>query len=130
MDHKEDFFLSEEVAEWIGLKKSEYLSKLIMQMIAGDFGFEEFHLYDYLIPQTIGEPDRAYEDKSDSYPLRTCVRTYAQKITFHHVVIGALIHDGATKTDVLIPVLSFVTKKEEVVREWTAGESLPRPTLN
>jgi len=62
MDTKESFFLTEEAANWIGQKKSEYLSVLINLSSRDDFGFEEYHLYDHLIPQTIEHPDQLFDD--------------------------------------------------------------------
>ncbi len=130
MDSKEDFFLDEETAEWVAQKKSEYLSKLILQMGDGDFGFEEFHQFDYLIPGTIGDPDRSYEDTSEDWPLRTCVKTYAESGNFHQVVVGAIIRDKNSKGDIFVPVLTFVTRKSEVVHEWTTGPTHSRHDLN
>lgn len=129
MDTKEDFFLTEEAAEWIGQKKSEYLSKLIMQLGEDDFRFEEFHLFDHLIPETIGGPDRAFEDRSDTWVLRTSIRSYQNEFTFHQIVVGALIPEK-NGAEVLVPVISFVTKKVAVVKEWSVGESITHPTLN
>jgi hypothetical protein len=130
LNTKEDFFLSEEAAEWIGLKKSEYLSLLIAQLSDDDFGFEEFHDYDEFIPQTIGQPDRMYQDSSGLFRLRTCMRTYSELTHFHHIVIGALIPDQDSGDEVFVPVLSFVTRKESLVRQWSIGEELGRPLLN
>ncbi len=130
MDRKEEFYLTEEAAEWIGLKKSEYLSKLIMQVGEGDFDFEEFHRFDNLIPGTIQDPDRSYQDSSDTFTIMVFVKTYMEKQSFHQVVVAAALPDGNTKSEVLVPVLTFVTKKEEVVKQWTTGGPLIRRTLS
>ncbi len=130
MDHKEDFLLSEEAAEWIGLKKSEYLSKLIVQISSSDIGFEQYHEFDHLIPETLLHPDRAYEDDSETYKLRISVRTWEDKFPFHQIVLTAMIPDLTSKQDVHVPVLTFVTRSAEVLKEWCFGNPLPRPTLN
>lgn len=129
MDTKEDFFLTEEAAEWIAQKKSEYLSELVGQIAGDDFGFEEFHLFDHLIPQTISGPDRAFDDKSDTWVIRVMVRSYQNQFTFHHIVVGALIPEKQG-SEVLVPIISFVTKRAEVVKAWSRGEPLARPTLS
>jgi len=117
MDTKENFFLTEEAANWIGQKKSEYLSILINLSSRDDFGFEEYHLYDHLILQTIEHPDQTFDDNSDTYRIRLYLHTYQEKITFHQIVLGALIPDQ-NRVDVFIPVITFVTKNQGMVTHW------------
>lgn len=128
MEKRDDFFIPEDVAEWIGLKKSEYLSRLIEQCDPDDFGFEQFHLYDQYIAGTIENPDKAYEDEVDGFKLRTYVRSYRVSTDFHQVVIGMVMDDK--EANVFIPILSFVSKKDELVKEFCVGEVITRPTLN
>lgn len=130
MEKREDFFIPEDAAEWIGLKKSEYLSSLIQKQPADDLKFEEFHLFDGHIPSTIENPDKAFEYKEDDQVLRVYVRTYVERAKFHQVVIGVLIDDKQNKAAVFVPILCFVSKSDEVVREFCKGEVITRPTLN
>ncbi len=130
MDTKEEFFVPDEVAEWIGLKKSEYLSTLIELSIPGDFGFEEYHQFNHLVPDTIQDPDKSFEDEADSYDLRTYVKSYSRPVLFHQVVIGIMLPDLKNKAEVLIPVLCFVSKKDEIVKRFSVGKVLSRHTLN
>ena len=130
MEKRDDFFIPEEIAEWIGLKKSEYLSRLIQNQTENDFKFEEFHLYDGHIPTTIENPDKAFEFEEDEYTLRTYLRSYNDKGTFHQVVIGVLVDDKKNMADVFVPILCFVTKNEGLIREFTHGEVIARPILN
>lgn len=121
------FILSEEAAEWIGLKKSEYLSKLIENLRSGDFGFEDFHRFDYLIQQTMETPDHVYDLKSD-YPIRTYIKTYADKTTFHQLVIGAVFPNKSG--EVFVPILAMVTKFQEVAKLMEEGTPSRGPLLN
>lgn len=130
MDTKDEFFIPEEVIEWIGQKKSEYLSKLIELVSDDDFGFEDYHQFDQHIPETIGEADRVFEETVDSQIIRTCVKTYVQDKRFHQVVLGTVIPDENSEAMVFVPILSFVTNKDELVREFADGEAVSRPTLN
>lgn len=130
MDHKEEFFLPEEAVEWIGLKKSELLSQLIENSPVGDFGFEEIQQFDHLIPSTIQEPDRAYLKNNEDYQLRTYVRTYQQMEQFHQVVIGGVFPDKNGQEEVFVPILIFISRKEEVVQIFAVGENLVRQVLN
>ncbi len=131
MDRPEDdFLISEEMAEWLGQKKSEYLSNLIQQMAADDFGFEEFQRFDRLLTGTIEDPDRAYGFEEDGQELRTYVKTYHQGEKVHQVLIGVLLPDKAKDAQVLVPIISFVSRKDDLVKLFTKGKVITRPTLN
>lgn len=130
MGEKDEFYIPEEVAEWIGLKKSEYLSKLIENQVPGDLGFEDYHLYDTSIPQTIEKPDKVYETTIDHIKVRTYLRTYQVSFLFHQIIIGAVIPDKASGNEVYVPILSFVTKMGELVSEFCQGEVKTHHTLN
>jgi hypothetical protein len=130
MEKKEDFYIPEDIAEWINLKKSEYLSKLIQLQPSNDIGFEEFHLYDQHIPGTIEAPDKSYQSEEDDEVIRTYIKSYGEKTNFHQVVVGVLIDDSANKANVFVPILSFVTRADEVVKEFCVGDVVKRPTLN
>ena len=130
MEKREDFTIPEDVAEWIGLKKSDYLSKLIGLLGADDFGFEEFHLFDDKIPETIETPDRAYEEMQDGFKVRTYIKSYSGKVSFHQIILGALVNDDELNATVFIPILSFVSRKDDLVKEFSVGNVITRQTLN
>ncbi len=130
MAEKDSFYIPEEVAEWIGLKKSEYLSKLIEKSSPDDLGFEDYHRYDAGIPGTIEKPDKTFETIIDHIKVRTYLRTYQEKFAYHQIVIGAVIPDKSSGNEVYVPILSFVTKKNELVREFCQGEVKNHYTLN
>lgn len=129
MDQRDDFYLPEETIEWLGLKKSEYLSVLIEKQKSDDFSFADYGRYDHLLPQTISGADRSCDEVVDSYQVRTYVRTYHQQEYFHQLVIGALIPDQQDAL-VFVPIISFVTRDENLVRFFTEGRSGERPPLN
>ena len=129
MEKREDFYIPEETAEWIGLKKSEYLSKVIEIQDAADIGFEEFHLFDDFVMGTIERPDKTYEFEDDRQRIRSYVKTYAEKGSFHQVVVGVMLNDQ-DKAWVFIPILTFVTKNEKLVKEFGKGEAILTHTLN
>lgn len=120
MDTRDDFYLPEDVLEWISLKKSEYLSVLIEKVKSSDFGFEEFQRFDYLIPGTIEVPDSIYEKEEDSYLVRTYIRSYQEDLFFHQLVIGLIILDQEN-VPVFVPIITFVTKDSELVRNFSFG---------
>jgi hypothetical protein len=130
LDQGEEFYLPEEAAEWIGLKKSEFLSRLIELGTKDDFGFEEIHQYNHLVPSTIEFPDRSYEITDDSYRIRTYVRTYQEKELFHQVVIGGVFEDPEREEEIFFPILIFISRKEEVVQAFSQGNNLVKQTLN
>jgi len=121
LDEQDEFWLSEEMAEWLGLKKSEYLSKLIENQRADDYVFEEFIRYEKLVPDTIQHPDRVYERVEDDQRVRTYVRTYEDKL--HQIVVGALIADTKSGNDVFVPIINFITNSIELAQLFGQGES-------
>jgi hypothetical protein len=130
VSEEEKYSIPEEVEEWIGLKKSEYLSKLIENVKEGDFGFEEYHLFDHKIQETVEHPDRSFEGTDDSYVIQTFIRTYSDEKMFHHVVVGSTYVDKKNEVEVFLPILSFVTRSENVVGVFSVGTPKARPTLN
>ncbi|MGE3610223.1 MAG: hypothetical protein AB7I27_11590 [Bacteriovoracaceae bacterium] len=130
MEKRDDFYLPEEILEWIGLKKSEYLSRLISFVDPSDYGFEVYHQFDSYISQTIEEADKLIEFKEDNYDLRTYIKTYSSDLFFHQIVIGAVIPDLESEQEVFVPILMFVTKKEELVKIFSAHHSKVGPILN
>lgn len=130
MEKRDDFYVPDEVVEWIGLKKSEYLSKLIQKQGANDISFEHFHIYDDYVPGTIERPDKMYESSDDDQRIRTYIRTYSEKTGFHQVVIGVLVEDHKKNADVFIPIITFVSKESELVKEFSQGTVIGAPTLN
>ncbi len=130
MEKRDDFYLPEEVIEWMGLKKSEYLSKLIELQADFDYGFEDYARYDHLLPQTLEAPDKMFEDSSEEYKIQVYLRTYRDQETFHQLVIGTVCDDKESKSSVFVPILSFVTKMDELAKQFCIGELKQRPTLN
>ncbi len=127
---RDDFYIPEDVAEWIGLKKSEYLSRLIQQQKSGDLGFEVFHLYDQFISGTIEVPDKTLEETIEGKLVRTYQRTYEEKNGFHQVVIGVVLNDKESGAEIFVPILTFVTVNPELVQEFSTGQTKNRPVLN
>lgn len=130
MEKKDDFYISEELAEWMGLKKSEYLSKLIQNAGPDDIPLEQYHLFDQYLAGTLEVPDRTMEFTEDGYVVRTYLRTYQGSQNFHQIVIGVISEDPENKSKVFIPIMSFVSNDGNLVNGFCAGEVVSRPTLN
>lgn len=130
MEKRDDFYIPEEIAEWIGLKKSEYLSRLIQKIGPDDISFEEYSSFDHFIHQTIELPDRIFETIIDGYVVQTYLRTFTEKAGFHQLVIGVVIQDKSSGDKVFVPILTFVSRKNELVQGFCEGEAKLRPTFN
>jgi hypothetical protein len=126
---EEELYLPEELAEWVALKKSEYLSRLIMGQRPGDFGFEEFSRFDHLIPQTLQWPDRTHSLMVEGQEIRFMLRTYLEAESFHQLVIGAIYKDRPD-SEAFIPILTVVTRFPETLQTLLEGEPQRKPTLN
>lgn len=130
MEQRDDFYIPEEIAEWIGLKKSEYLSKLITLQTPEDIGFEQFPAFDKFLSGTIEQPDKILEGSDDGQTLRTYFKTYSENSGFHQVVIGVMIQDKSSKDNVFIPIISFVSKDSELVKNFSQGVVIKGHTLS
>lgn len=130
MEKKDEFYIPEEVAEWVAQKKSEYLSKLISIQEADDIGIEQFHRFERFIQGTIEDPDKTLQAKIDGIVVRTYLKTYAEETGFHQIVLGAVIPDKATKNEIFVPILILVSKKTGLIKEFCQGDVLNKPTLN
>lgn len=124
----DEFYLSEEDLEWLSLKKSEYLSKLIEKMDDHDIQFEDYLNFEQHIPLTLSLPDWSTETIEDKQRIKTFCRTFADPEVFHQIVIGALIPDQ-DKNYVFVPIISFVTRTEKLINEFSDGK-ISRPILN
>lgn len=129
MEKKDDFYIPEEMAKWIELKKSQYLARLIKLQETDDIGFEDFPLFDSYVITTIEHPDKSFEKKEDDHLIRTYVRSYSERSGFHQVVVGVMINDG-DQSVVFVPILSFVSKKNSLISTFSEGKILKAPTLN
>jgi len=118
---KENFFINEETVEWIALKKSEYLSQLIIDFTDDDYDFEDFHLFDSYITSTLDKPDEIYRSFEDDQEINIFYRTYKNDLEFHQIIISLVILDENNQK-VVIPILTFVTKKHDLVLKWCTGE--------
>jgi hypothetical protein len=124
----DQFYLSEEDLEWLSLKKSEYLSRLIENMDEDDIQFENYLDFEQQIPLTLSLPDWSTETIEDKQKIKTFCRTFADPEVFHQMVIGALIPDQ-DKNDVFVPIISFVTRNEKLIKVFSDGK-IARPILN
>lgn len=124
----DEFYLPEDVVEWLSLKKSEYLSRLIENMEQGDIPFEEYHRFEELIPATISLPDWNVESIEDNFRIKTYCRGYSDPEVYNQIVIGAIMADQG-KNDVFVPIISFVTKFEKLIKLFSGGK-IQRPLLN
>ena len=120
--HMDEFYLPEEIVEWLDLKKSEYLSKLIEHLGPDDFQFHEFGQFDDFLPMTLAAPDWSTERVEDGQRVKTYCRSFHDGKFFHQVVVGALIPDQSNN-DVFIPILSFITKKENLLKLFSDGQA-------
>ena len=124
----DEFYLPEDIVEWLGLKKSEYLSKLIVNIGPEDIQFEEYMRFDEFLPQTLSLPDWSVDAIEDGQRVKTFCRSFAAPEVFQQVVIGAMIADQ-NKNDVFVPILTFVTRSESLVMLFSSG-NIPRRLLN
>lgn len=125
----DDFYLPEEIIEWLGRKKSEFLSELICNSEADDFGIEEYQAFEQFIPETLSSPELVFENEEEKILIKTFVKSFSTPKFFQQIIIGANIPDQNGE-DVFVPILSFVTRKQNLIKIFCKGPASIRPTLN
>jgi hypothetical protein len=124
----DEFYLPEDLVEWIGLKKSEYLSLLIQNAPDQDLQFESYHTYDRLIPSTLSLADWSVEFEEDGQRLKIYCRSHSEDEIFFQIIVGVIILDQS-QSEVLVPILTYVTRFEAMTRLFNGGKP-QRPPLN
>lgn len=117
MKEADDGDFSEEFLEWIGLKKSEYLSWLITNLETHDFGFESFHQFDHLIGGTLERPDEIWYSKSEDFPLQFFHKSYPREDLTQVVVLAS-----EESKEEGVPILSIVTRSEKIASFFKQGQ--------
>jgi len=116
-----EIYLNEEDIEWMGLKKSEYLSLLIQNQTSDDYSFADFHLYDHLIPQTLKEPEWVSSVRENKYILKMFCKSHHGEKNLYQVVIG-FVAEEKIDDEVFVPILTFVTKDVSLAEQFKSGE--------
>lgn len=125
----DEFYLPEEIIEWLGYKKSALLSELISHAEGDDFSFEQYQSFERFIPETLSAPELIFDSEEDKINLKTFVKTYSDPEIFQQIVIGAMIPDQ-NKDLIFIPILSFVTRKQNLIKIFCHGRPTLRPVFN
>ena len=126
--YMDEFYLPEDLVEWIGLKKSEYLSRLIQSAPEHDLSFDQYQKFDRLIPSTLSLPDWSVELKEDDQRIKIYCRSHHEDEAFFQIIVGVIILDQS-QSEVLVPILTYVTRFEFITRLFSGG-SPSRPILN
>ena len=124
---KDEFLLPAEVMEWVGLKKSEYLATLITHHQNHDIKIEEYHQFNYLMEETIARSDRSFTDEVEGNRLHVYLKSYSHGT---QVVVGAVFQDPQKNSDVFVPILTFISKDNDLIKLFAVGKPLSSPTLN
>jgi hypothetical protein len=127
--HMDEFYLPEEMIEWLGCKKSILLSELISHAEGDDFNFEQYQSFERLIPQTLAAPELIFDSEEDKIYLKTFVKTYSDPEIFQQIVIGAMIPDQ-NKDLIFVTILSFVTRKQNLIKIFCRGKPTLKPVVN
>lgn len=123
----DEIYLPEEIMEWVGLKKSEYLSILIQNHRPIDIPIEEFHEFNGLVEGTIRKPDKLYFEEIDGYRVNTYVRAYDKGT---QIVIGALFDEVKENSEIFVPILSLMSNDNDLIKIFTQGQAGNLPILN
>lgn len=125
----DDFYLPEEIVEWLGRKKSEFLSELICNVESDDFRIEEYQAFEQFIPETLSSPELVFESTEDKILLKTFIKSFSGPQFFQQIVVGAMIPDQ-NGDEVFVPILTFVSRKQGLIKVFCKGSASIKPILN
>jgi hypothetical protein len=77
--------------------------------------------------ETIARSDKSYADEVDGNRLHIYVKSYSHGT---QVVVGAVFPDPNKNSDVFVPVLTFMSKDNDLIRLFAVGKPLSSPILN
>ena len=127
-----DIELPADIMDSLDLKKSTFLAELMLHRKDEDIQFEQFHLYDEYLSQTLEKPDEIYEfvdEEGDS--LNTYIKSFKlDSKAFYYVVICYPYTIIEENKKALLPILTFPSIDNELYPLYAKGNKLNNQLKN
>jgi hypothetical protein len=119
----EEFYLPEEVVEWLGRKKSELLAWVLENQALDDIPVEDHHKYEGAVAQTLANPDQAWGQKWEGYRVVVQLKMFEDRGVYWMFVVALLspVVDRPGE-EVIIPVLTIPTWDRRWLLPWCQGD--------
>ncbi|MDP7320915.1 MAG: hypothetical protein QF441_09920 [Bacteriovoracaceae bacterium] len=131
-DSVKDITIEPEVIDLLESKKSLLLAWLMEIRSEVDIEFEQFHLYDKYLSETIETPDEVYEYEDEAGDtLNNYIKSFKiDKTEFFYVVIAYPYEIAAENKMAILPILSFPSIDKSLYPHVTLGKKLTHALKN
>ena len=116
--------IDEETLMSLENKKSVYLAQMLGERSPADIPFEQFHLYDTFMAETMKGPDEIFSFKDDeSDTILTYIKAHEKEgISFYFFVLCLKYDIGKSDEEAMIPILAFPTVDGEIYKIYRKGD--------
>lgn len=126
----DEFYLPEEIAEWVDQKKSELLAWVIQHRDDGDVPFEEFGAYGENVEGVLLGADESWAQRWEGHEVRILLKHFEDDALWLFVVCYCAPVEGKPTDQVLVPILVLPTRHTAWLRSWLRGEAITKRALH
>jgi hypothetical protein len=123
----DEFYLPEEILEWVAQKKSELLAWVLEHRDDFDIPFEEFEDFNDLVPQVLEQSDETWLQRWDGHQVQVQLKMFEEDQIVWLMLISLkvpVLNESQVENDVLVPILILPTKHTSWLKQWLSGEKL------
>jgi hypothetical protein len=123
----DEFYLPDDVVEWVAQKKSELLAWVLEHRDDFDIPFEEFEDYTEKVPDALAQSDEVWIQKWDGHTIQIQLKMFETEQIFWLLVISLkskVLNDEDVENDILVPILVIPTKHTMWLKKWLSGEKI------
>ena len=123
----DEFFLPDEIIEWVGLKKGELLAWVLENRDDEDISFEDYEDFTEKVPEALQNADETWLQKWDGYQIQIQLKMFEEEQIYWLMVVSLkapVVNEQEIQNDVLVPILIVPTKYTSWLKKWRSGEKL------
>lgn len=123
----DEFYLPDDVLEWVGLKKGELLAWVLENRDDGDIPFEEYEDFTEKVPEALQHADETWLQSWEGHQVQIQLKMFEEDQVHWLLVISLkapVINEQEIENDVLVPILIVPTKYTSWLKKWLSGEKV------
>lgn len=120
----DEFYLPEEVVEWIAQKKSELLAWVLTHQAEDDIPFEQHTDYADRVAEVLEGPDESWSQEWEGHEVLIHLRMFQGNDVFWMFVVSlnSKVLNDPMGEKVLIPIIAIPTWEKAWLRPWLKGK--------
>lgn len=123
----DEFYLPDEIIEWVGLKKGELLAWVLENRDEADIPFEEYEDFTEMVPEALQNADETWLQNWEGNKIQIQLKMFEEEQVYWLMVISLkvpVVNEQEIENDVLVPILIVPTKYTQWLKKWLSGEKL------